>query len=249
MQTKKIDLIQGAYSQMRISGLTVNPTPEDGQLALWRLEAMMAELAENRNICFGYNFEDSPDLNSLSWTKKADDHCIQTNLAIRLIPDFNKEVPSTLMMQATQSLSGKSGKTAKDRLQQVNYPDRMALGEANTLRYRPYNRFYRELSPPPNECATNFIYIDDINDYTEDYTSFLRDGETVSAYTIEADEGLSIQSDSLSSPVISYRVKGISAQTSGNWQQVKIQITTSLGRVNTRLINFDVQKADTVGTL
>jgi len=55
----KIKLIQSMYSQMRISGLTVNPTPEDIEVALYRLEDMMAEF-HGRTLDFGYLFEEHP---------------------------------------------------------------------------------------------------------------------------------------------------------------------------------------------
>jgi hypothetical protein len=66
MSHTKVDLISGAYSKLRISGLTVQPTPEDLELALTRLENTMAEIEGARNICLGYNFEDQPDPNSVS---------------------------------------------------------------------------------------------------------------------------------------------------------------------------------------
>ena len=65
MEQLKVNIISDAYSKLRISGLTVLPTPEDLELALSRLESMMAEL-DVRGISIGYNFEDNPDPNSLT---------------------------------------------------------------------------------------------------------------------------------------------------------------------------------------
>ena len=171
-----------------------------------------------------------------------------TNLALRLIPDFNKEVPATLMMQASQSLSNASGRSAKARLQETRYPERMAIGSGNTLRYRPFNRFYRDNANPPNDCTTNVIYINDINDFQESFDSYLRDGETVSSFTIEADPALNIVSSSLTTPVVDYRIEALNTETQGNWQQVKIVSTTSLGRIQTRIINFDVRPSDVIAS-
>jgi hypothetical protein len=61
--TTKADLINGAYSLMRISGLTVDPSGADLTLALTRLENMAAEF-EGRNIITDYNFEQNPQTGS-----------------------------------------------------------------------------------------------------------------------------------------------------------------------------------------
>ena len=55
--TTKADLINGAYSLMRISGITVDPSADDLALALERLEDMAEEFA-GRNIITDYNFVD-----------------------------------------------------------------------------------------------------------------------------------------------------------------------------------------------
>lgn len=248
MAIRKIDLVNCAYSQLRISGLTVDPTPEDLAVALDRLEAMAAEW-ESRNICTGYNFTDRPRPNDVTnielWTKQA----FETNLAVRLIPDFNKAVPPALEMQARQALSNISGRIAKKKIREVRYPERMAIGSGNDLRYWPYQNYYRETTPPPNECSTNFIFIDDINDYQEDFTAYLNQNEVIDSFTIEADPGLSLLSSSQNGNIIEYRVRAENQERSGEWQQVKIVVTTDTGRVNTRLINFDVEQSNTVGTL
>ena len=64
--TTKADRINSAYSKLRISGLTVDPSPEDLSLALMTFENMMSELEMGRNICMDYNFEVDPDPNSIT---------------------------------------------------------------------------------------------------------------------------------------------------------------------------------------
>jgi len=239
----KGDFINEAYSQMRISGLTVNPTSEDLEVALMRLENMMAELS-GRSICVGYSFEDDPDPNSLHNVNREFWHGIATNLAIRLIPDFNKEVPPTLHMQANQSLSNMSGRTALIR--QVNYPSRQPRGAGNTLRWGRWARFYHPQPGAPLECATVTIAIDDINDFVEHFDAYLRDAETIQSYTISADTGLNIISDSLASPDVLYRIEAVgnADATTNIFQQVTIIATTSTGRIETRRINFQIVGAE-----
>lgn len=236
----KGDRINDAYSQMRISGLTVNPTPEDLEIALSRLENMMAEYA-GRNIDVGWNFEDDPDPNSPTNVERWAWHGISTNLAIRLIPDFNKEVPMVLAAQANQSLSNMSGRTALTR--QVNYPQRQPRGRGNTLRHNRWARFYQPQSEAPLEAATITMFVDDIDDFTEHFDSYLDAGEVISSFTITADSGLNIVSSSLSSPDVLYRIEAIGSTdtTANSLQQVKIIATTDTGRIETRLINFEIE--------
>ena len=89
--TTKIEIINKAYSQGRVSGLTVQPTPEDLSLALNRLESLAAEWADT-NLCVGYNFEDSPLPNSLHNIPRKYWGAYESNLMMRLLADFGKEV-------------------------------------------------------------------------------------------------------------------------------------------------------------
>ena len=235
----KGDRINDAYSQMRISGLTVNPTPEDLEIALMRLENMMAEF-QSRNICADYNFENSPDPNSPTNVERWAWHGISTNLAIRLIPDFNKAVPQILITQANQSLSNMSGQSALVR--EINYPNRQPRGRGNTTRYNRWAKFYHPQEEAPLSCATIIMTLDDVDDFIEHFDSYLNSGEVISSYAITADSGLSIVNDSLTSPDVFYRIKAIGAidTTSNSFQQVKIVATTDAGRIETRLINFEI---------
>ena len=139
MATKKIDVINGAYSQLRISGLTVQATPEDVMVALDRLEDMASEWA-SRNVNVGYYFEDEPDPDSIFGVERAYKQAFETNLAINLIPDFNKTVPQALAARASATYSTMSSSVA--HVCEVPYPSRMPRGSGNTFRYNRWRRFY-----------------------------------------------------------------------------------------------------------
>lgn len=242
----KADIINDAYSQLRISGLTVNATPEDMSTALIRLENMMYQF-EARNIIGNYRFEDDPELNTRILVDPAHYHTMATNLAVRLIPDFNKAVPQTLMDQATQSLSTSSGITASALTNQVPYPSRQPRGAGNTLRYNRWQRYFRLEQTAPPELSTNFIFIDDINDYEESFDSYLMLNETIASYVIEADPRLTLVSNSQDGNTILYRIEAEDNTEIGSYQQVKITITSSTGRKETRLINFQAVSSERVG--
>ena len=239
----KGDLINGAYSQLRISGLTAQPTPEDLSLALRRLEGMMAEFFK-RNICVGYYFEDDPDVNSPHNVEEGYWYTIECLLAVRLIADFGKTPSQSLISLSQSGYSFLSASTAQ--VKQTDYPSRQPRGSGSTLRYNRYQRFYRPQAEAPLSCETNKMIIGNIDDFVEHFDSYLKDTETVSSYTIEADDGLTIDSDSLTSPDIDYRIEatGNSGERSNGFLQVKIVATTSLGRIETRLINFELTEAD-----
>ena len=150
----KGDLVNGAYSQMRISGLTVNPSPEDNVLALRRLENMASEFY-GRNICTGYNFEDSPDADSSSGLDKKFWYSFECLLAVRLLSDFGKgtqqKVDPMLLKSASGGLSFLYSATASPR--EVQYPSRQAIGAGNSLRYHRYRRFYT----PTVEAPTSYF--------------------------------------------------------------------------------------------
>jgi len=241
----KVDIINDAYSQMRISGLTVNPTPADLELALMRLEGMAAEW-HTRNIVVGYNFEDDPDPNSFSGVERGFKQAFAANLAVRLVPDFNKEINPVLVTQANQSLSNMSGRVALNRLKEVTYPRRQARGSGNTLRYNRWARFYRQYNVGFNNAAQQTMFIGDINDFTEHFDAYLDKAETISSYTITTDPGLDLISDSNTDVDVNYRIE---ATAPGNkneqfGQLVTIIVTTSTGRVVTRQILFQLTPRD-----
>lgn len=234
-QNYKVDRINAAYSKLRISGVTVDPTPEDLELALAELENMMSEL----NIDIGYNFEDEPDPNSVLGVERKYWNMINTNLAVRLIADFNKQVPAALIAQASQSMSAAIGYASADRMRQVQYPTRMPTGSGNANRFGRWYRFNHPAYLPPNNADTLLVKPLEVNDYKSDFSAYLAENEVIDTFTITVTDGFALDSSSNDSPVIHYRVTvNEGAQV---WQQVNITITTDIGRIDKRTINFEVK--------
>lgn len=236
MNNLKIDLINGAYNRLRISGLTVNPGARENALALGRLENMAARW-EDKNICAGYNFEESPDLNSDSGIEPKYQDAFESNLAFWLCSDYGKMPAQTLVLEQQLTFSQITSSTANPR--QVQYPSRQPIGRGNR-RYAHWNRYYSPIAEAPNSCETIKMDVGNINDFTEHFDSYLIIPETVASYTIEADSGLTIVSDSLASPDVLYRIQadGNTENVNDPLLQVKIIATTSTGRIETRIINF-----------
>lgn len=235
----KVDRITAAYSKLRISGLTVIPNPSDLELALGELENMMAELA-SRGITVGYNFEEEPDPNSDLNVPIEFWNMIATNLATRLIPDFNKDASPVLFAQASQSLSQASGICARNKIRQVQYPARQPVGSGNRI-YARWQRFYADQPGiAPNLPETLSIMQGETNDFREPFTAYLRQDEAITSFTVVCDNGLVVVSSALDGTVINYRLSCPVDLDTSLWQQVKITVTTDIGRVEIRILNFQI---------
>lgn len=246
MAQLKVDRITAAYSKLRISELTVIPNPSDFELALSELENMMSEIA-SRGIEVGYNFEEEPDPNSDLNVPQEFWNMIATNLATRLIPDFNKEASPVLYAQAAQSMSQASGICARNRLQQVAYPSRQPVGSGNR-RYARWQRFYGNFNQlPPNKPYTLFITQGETNDFEESFAAYLRTDELIDKFVVSCDTGLVVVSSSVVDGVIFYRLNAPIEVAENVWQQVNIKITTSSGRVEIRTINVQVNPSNQIG--
>jgi hypothetical protein len=237
----KVDIINRAYSIMRISGITSIPVPEELELALDTLESLANEL-EERNVCTGYNLQDDPDPNEAVMISKGLSYSMASVLANRLLSDFGKDITPSLMKQEKAAWSLLYSSTVKYR--QTQYPKRMPIGMANTLRYRNrWFRFYQPIAQAPLDCDTKKMVIGDTNDFAEHFDSYLRDTEDIASYTIDSDPGLQIDSHELSSSLadVDYTITAVSSSGTNYTnalQQVVIIATTTEGRVETRLINF-----------
>lgn len=247
MSTLKIDRINSAYSKLRISGMTVDPSAEDNTLALNVLETLMNELYD-KNVCVGYNFEDIPDLNTTSGIKRSYHNAIDSILAFRLMTNFGKGFApdQTLVAQANAGISYLFSTTASPKPTQ--YPSRQPIGGANTLRLGGHIRYYQPIVQAPNNCATKHIALDtdnpNINDYIEHFNSYLKNNETINSFSIEADTGLTILSSSISGNDILYTIRADGTGQNSTVLQVKIVITTSESRVLTRLVTFELEETN-----
>lgn len=233
----KIDIINDAYSQLRISGITVQPTPADVELALSRLESLAAEL-RSRNLDAGYMFEEVPDPNSPSGIPLEYKYAFSSYLALNLIPDFNKAVPQAFAMRVSAAMENLAARENNTRANV--YPSRMALGTGNRRRYGDYWNYYSGDDRAPNNDETNKMIVGDVDDYREDFSSFLEDGEDVASFTIQAGSGLTINSSSNDLASVSYRVTADSAKDA---VKVIIVMTTTNTRIKTREIFFQTCEA------
>jgi hypothetical protein len=248
-QYLKGDCVNNAYTELRISGLTSQPSPNELKLALRRLEGMANEYRK-RNVCVGYNLEDAPDANSSAGIPAEYQESFELCLARRLISTFGKgamnKVDPELLKRQSAAFSFLSSSTAPKR--QTQPGSRMALGSGNTLRNFRNRRFYRPVPQVPLTCESKRMVVGETFDFVEHFDSFLIDSEVVSSYTIDADTGLTIVSDSLSTPDVLYRINAVgnNPESYDTFLQVLIIATTDTGRIESRTINFELTPETTI---
>lgn len=104
----KGDLVKQCYVSMRISGLTVDPTPEDMEMGLAVLERMVLSL-ENKGIFLSYNRSDNypnPDPSEESGISDKNSQAIILLLFKNLCSAFGKVFPQDLKGEAYTAYQG-----------------------------------------------------------------------------------------------------------------------------------------------
>ena len=217
----------------------MSPTAEDLELALDKLENMAAEFEAN-NVCTGYAFEQVPDINTPHNMERRFWDGYSTCLAVRLLDNFGKQPTATLLSRAQSAFSFLSARTAPQK--RTQRPSRQPLGSKQG--FSGNQRFYEPVVEAPLGNATNQMFIGDIDDFIEDFTAWLNDGETISAYTISANTGITLVSDSNSDTAVLYQVNAVGADGENDLLHVKIVATSSAARKITRLINFKLNSSE-----
>ena len=238
----KSDILEETYSLLRVSGLTVEPSPADLTLGLRRLESLAAEFAI-RQVDLRYNSKEAPDLADSAGIGLDKLYSLSCVLALRLFPDFGKgkDPDPVLLSLARSGASYLYSSTAV--VSEVAAPNRQPIGSGNALS-SIHNPFYNNPIPVPNEVQTIKMYIDDIDDFVESYEAYLHNGETITAYTLETDTGLTVTAEAISASAetIEYTIKAVGGDNDA--LRAKFVVTTSEGRVVTRVRTFLLTTVD-----
>ena len=244
MSRTKGDLINSAFDLLRLRGVTLVPSSDDNKLAVRRLENMMTEFF-GRDIDVGYYFEENPDSASNHNVPSKFWFALETNLAVRLIPDFGKIPDPALVAQANAGLSYLHSSTTVFPVSQN--PQRMPRGSGNTQGLiSVQNKYFVPAEIPPIAASTIRMYIGDILDLEESFEDVVNTvaGESIASYVITYDTGIVLVSDSLASNIISYRIQADGDNTTGTLYKLKIVATTSTGQVITRIKDFEFMESD-----
>ena len=239
MKLTKSDIVNAAFSEIRISGLTNNPTPSQKQAALDSLESIAYEF-QSRNICINYNFTENPDLSDLTNTPPFARQALICSLAIRLAASFGKNIPDSLRLQTRQSVSTLSSATAVINMQ--SYPRRMPIGSGNTFRGRRFQKFYNNYNST-SLCADREMNVGDIDDFVESWTSYLDAGESIELVDITTDPNIALIHHSHDLTSVTIRIGALNSNNHiklNGIYSVKISVVTTLGRRDTKMLNIKI---------
>lgn len=141
MNTKR-DLVYGALDEIGIGADTFDPSPEQLEKALNRLDWMMAEW-DGLGIRIGYLLPTTPqdsDLDQEAGVPDTARNCIVSNLAIRLAPTYGKTVPPSTMAAAARAYNALL--TARAEIPQQRFPNTLPLGQGN-IRYTAGQQYFQ----------------------------------------------------------------------------------------------------------
>lgn len=233
MTKTKGEIVNRAYSWIRISGLTSPPTPKETEKALEVLEGMMAEY-DSRNICTEFNFEDVPDEATESGIANQFFLAAAYCLGRRMAPEFGKQLTQLQDRTATASLSNWTARTAKTN--SIGQPRRMPRGNGNTFRNQSWFRYYRTGADAPVSCDTLELKVDELNFFDVNFDTYLKTDETITSFTVDSTNGIEVLSSVKSDAIITLECKGKLA----GFQTVTLVLQTSRGRSNPAVVNFNI---------
>ena len=144
MSWTKRQLVNQAFDIIGMSSYTYDLQPEQLQSALRQLDTMMATWY-NRGVQLGYPIPTSPedaDLDTESNVPDRANEAIYTNLAIRIAPNYGKQVMRELKQAAFYAYQGVLSIASLPN--EMQYPETLPKGSGN----KPY-RWREEFFPIP----------------------------------------------------------------------------------------------------
>ncbi|QDP52075.1 MAG: putative peptidoglycan hydrolase [Prokaryotic dsDNA virus sp.] len=188
----KIDIVNGTYSLIRISGLTSSPLPEEINTAIQVLDDLAAEISTSLNLGYiqpiEYGASGPNDDSGLSPELAGP---MKKMLAVELVTFFGREVTPTLAAIA------KSGMKSMERLL-VSVPDMqnpatLPIGSGNEWDYRS-DKFYPE---PNNDDGAIDHFKDDVFQFPFDWSSWVGETDTLISVTYDADSGINLSNEAI----------------------------------------------------
>jgi len=234
----KIDIVLAAYEELRISGLTSQPTPGEIETAVRRLDNMILGW-KNKNLCPSYirstSYSDI-DPNQDSGINDVDMFAIVANLAKNLCAMFGKVCPMQTMIDAKEGYDNLFSAVVPERENDPYMPKGSGRPFGNTFAHR--FKFLNNDKSAPGNCDTFYIKVGEIGNYPHSFVHYLNEvtGDTISSYTVEDGRGVSVLSHSESGGVVTLQAEGLTV----GFAPIKITVTTSSGRVNPETVNFNV---------
>lgn len=199
MIVTKGDLVQGTYSLMRISGLTVNPTPEDTTLALSVADDYAQELKGigldvSWQIPESYGNSDPSDTSGLTVEMAGP---FKKLLMRELVLAFGRETTQTLELIASKGMRALENIVVC--VPDAQNPTTLPYGSGNEWGYQD-RKFFSE--PVVNNDAY-YGFSGDVYNYSQDFSQWLVDADLVSVEWEVGNSGMTIANETFTETVAS----------------------------------------------
>jgi len=191
MQIKKGDLVNGAYSIIRISGLTINPQPDQVSAGVQEADDLASELKGmgvdiNWQQPTNYGLSDTDDTSGLTAEMAG---AFKSLLALRLIDLFGKQATPTLVDRSNKGM--RTLEQIVIHVPETELPSTLPTGSGNEWG-RNDRHFYPE--PAANQDA-DYVFKGDVLNYTEDFSAWLIDEELASVSWEVSGSGITIENE------------------------------------------------------
>ena len=221
----KIELVNGAFAELRISGLTSAVDAEDIELGLSALEDVMHDV----NLSLPFNFEELPDPNTESGLPEFATLAIKLKLAERLAPSYNKSSAIPGLPSAWSRLI-----TRISQPQYLQPSALMPLGRGNRQYFCSNNYMPAPVNLPAGTIELN---INDAGMFLVEFGDYLQSGEVISSIVDTAEIGITVLSDSIIGDSYSIEVQ---AGSSTGLTRIKLVMTGNMGSKRTRYMYFNI---------
>ena len=190
---KKIDIVNGMYKLIRISGLTSNAIPEEIETGLQVADDLAGELlSSGLNLSYVqplvYGQSDPDDYSGLNAQTVGP---FKKLLAREVVDYFGKQMPITLQMNAEKGL--RSLEQLLVNVLPSQNPGTLPIGSGNEWDYRS-DKFYPE---PISDDGAIYHYLTDVFQYKKDWAQWLAGVADLVSVTYEIDDGIVLSNESI----------------------------------------------------
>lgn len=233
----KIDIVLAAYQELRISGLTSSPNPEEITTAVRRLDSMILGW-KNKNLCPSYirsvSYSDI-DPNQDSGINDVDMFAIVANLAKNLCAMFGKICHVQTMIDAKEGYDNLFSSIVPERESDPYMPKGTGRPFGNTFAHR--YKYQSNDKNAPDNCDTLDLVVGQTDFFSVDFNRYLLEDNVIDSFTIKDGQGVEVLDSQEDDGFINFKAKGL---TTG-FSTIKITVTsTPSGRVLPKTINFNV---------
>tara|TARA_R110002033_G_scaffold165439_1_gene203348 strand:+ start:8030 stop:8755 length:726 start_codon:yes stop_codon:yes gene_type:complete len=226
----KLDIIDGAFKLLRISGITVNATNGEVVDALQTLDDYNAELKTMMDTGYiqpvEYGQSDPNDFSGLTAEMAGPMKKIMT---IQLAPFFAKDIPPALAAIASSGM--RSLEHLLVHVGNAQNPATLPIGSGNESTFIT-NKFYNE---PNNDEGAETYYSNEVFQLPIDWNSWLADEFTLTSVSYDADSGILLTNEAV---VDGVSVVTIAFSKTGQFNMCAIA-TNSNGDVKNQRFTFN----------